>query len=63
MHTVLRIDLESLAAIGFLDDLVDTCRTVALSRFIIHWQIHFDGNGRIFQVQMTGLVFAVISVG
>ena len=61
MHAVLGIYLEA-RRITILDDLVDTCRAVALGRLIPLRQVHGDRNRLIGKGQVAGLVFLMIGV-
>ena len=64
MHAILRIDLKpGVGAIGILDDLIDTRRTIVLLGRAIERVIYRNRLGRIAQAQMGRLIFLVIRIG
>ncbi len=63
MHAVLRVDLETLAAIFLSDYFVDACRAITLGRFVIQRQVAGDRNGRVGQLQVAGLLFFMVGAG
>ena len=62
VDAVLGVDLKPGSA-SFLNDLVDTCRAIALSRLIVSGKVIAHGCSRVRQHQMTGLVLFVIGIG
>ncbi len=63
VHTVLRVDLEALAAVFVVYHFINTRRAVALCRFCPFGQIDLNGDVGIFQLQVAGLIFFVVGVG
>src|ERR1017187_7960863 len=63
VDTVLGVDLQSGSVSLVADDLVDAGRAVALLRRVIEGKIYLDGDVRVLQPQVTGLILLVVGVG
>ena len=63
MNTVGLIDLKSGLAVGILNEFVNTGRTKALFRAGKETEVFSDRDRRIFEGEMTRLVFFVMGVG
>ena len=61
MDAILRVDLESRAA-WLLDDFINARGTITLRGLTIFRQIDADGNRRVLQHQVNGLVLLMIGI-
>lgn len=62
VNAVLGIDLQAWCGIGRRDDFIDPGRAVALFRGVVEGQVDGDGQRRIAQAQMAGLVFLMVRI-
>src|SRR5882672_2489991 len=63
VDAVLRVDLETVGAVIVVDEFVHARRTVAAFRACVFREVQGDGDGRVLENQVAGLVLLVIGIG